>query len=248
LKILLLDIETAPNVVHVWGLWQQNVGINQIMDSGYILCYSAKWYEKDDIVFDSVFQSSPKSMLKGIHKMLDEADAVISYNGIKFDLPTLNKEFLLYGFQPPSPYKQIDLLRTARSQFRFPSNKLDYISQSLGLGNKVHHRGHQLWIDCMNKKPKAWKEMEEYNIQDVVLLEKVYEKLKPWIKNHPNQNLFLDSQRNNCPTCGGTSLQKRGFAITKANKYQRVQCKDCGSWSRLTKASSKRPAVAVTAL
>jgi DNA polymerase elongation subunit (family B) len=240
LKILLLDIETAPNLVHVWGLWQQNVGINQIMDSGYVLCWAAKWYGEDNISFSSVHHTSPKRMLKDIHSLLEEADAVVHYNGTKFDIPTLNKEFLLHGLTPPSPYKQIDLLRTARSQFRFPSNKLDYIAQSLNLGSKVSHRGHQLWIDCMNGVDEAWKEMEEYNIHDVVLLEQVYDHLKPWIKGHPNHNLYDSSTV--CPHCGSHHIQKRGTATTKASIYQRYQCKECGTWSRGTKEIIKRPA------
>jgi hypothetical protein len=127
MKILLLDIETAPNLVHVWGLWQQNVHISQIMDSSYVMCWAAKWLGEDEIFFDSVHQSKPKAMLKGIFKLLEEADAVIHYNGTRFDIPTLNKEFLLHGFLPPSTYKQIDLLLTARGRFRFPSHKLDFM-------------------------------------------------------------------------------------------------------------------------
>jgi DNA polymerase elongation subunit (family B) len=230
MKILLLDIETAPNLVHVWGLWNQNVGINQIMDSGYVLCWAAKWYGNDQIHFDSVYKSKPKRMLERIYDMLEEADAVIHYNGTKFDIPTLNKEFLLHGMTPPAPYKQIDLLRTARSNFRFPSNKLDYIAQSLGLGKKVKHIGHELWIRCMNNDDEAWQMMEDYNKQDVVLLEKVYEKLKPWVKSHPNHGVYEGGIC--CTNCGGTNYQRRGWSYTQANKYQRFACNDCGTWFR----------------
>lgn len=240
IKILLLDIETAPNLVHVWGLWQQNVGINQIIDSGYVMCWAAKWYGETDIYFDSIHQSSSKAMLKRIHKMIDAADAVIHYNGAKFDIPTLQKEFLLHGLLPPSPIKQIDLLKTARSQFRFPSNKLDYIAQSLGLGKKSSHSGHQLWIDCMNKDPTAWEAMKEYNINDVVLLEAVYEKLKPWIKNHPNVAVHDDLVLA-CPTCSSYGYQRRGVAITKAGKYPRYRCNSCGSWFRGTRNEGMKP-------
>jgi len=128
LKILLLDIETAPNVAHVWGMWQQNVGLPQLIDSGYVLCWAAKWLGDSDVMFGSVVKDGPKRMLKRIHKLLGESDAVIHYNGTKFDIPTLNKEFLLHGIEPPAPYQQIDLLRTARSKFRFASNKLDYVA------------------------------------------------------------------------------------------------------------------------
>jgi hypothetical protein len=233
MKILFIDIETAPNLVHVWGLWQQNVGTPQIIDAGYVLSCAAKWYGSDDIMFYSTFHDGPKMMLKRIHALLDEADAVVHYNGTKFDIPTLNKEFLLYNILPPAPYKQIDLLKTARSQFKFPSNQLNYISKALGIGEKVKHIGHQLWIDCINNNSVAWKQMKEYNIHDVVLLEKVYVKLLPWIKDHLNYSVLEGGFK--CPNCGGIHYHKRGFQITRHCKYQRFQCLNCGTWFRDTK-------------
>ena len=234
MKILLLDIESSPNTAHVWGLWQQNVSINQLMESSYVLCYAAKWLGDEEVVFDSVHQAKPKAMLKGIHGLLNDADAVVHYNGTKFDIPTLNKEFLLHSFNPPSPYKQIDLLRVVRSNFRFPSNKLDYVAQRLNLGKKHEHEGHELWVKCMNGDKDAWKRMEQYNIQDVVLLESLYNSLRPWIRNHPNHNLFADDHV--CPNCGSTRLQKRGTAISSTGTYQRYQCSSCGTWSQSTKS------------
>lgn len=232
MRILLLDIETAPNLVHVWGLWQQNIGLPQILDSGYVLCWAAKWYGESEVIFDSIFHSKPKKMLNRIHKLLDEADAVVHYNGTKFDIPTLNKEFILHGLPPPAPYKQIDLLKTARSQFKFPSNKLDYVAQALNLGKKIKHRGHELWIACMNGDVEAWIEMEEYNIQDVILLEKVYDILLPWIKHHPNYGLYQEITGLVCPNCGSNEYQKRGYHYTNSYKYQRYQCKSCKTWFR----------------
>jgi DNA polymerase elongation subunit (family B) len=230
LKILLLDIETAPNLATVWGLFKQNIGINQMIESSYTLCWAAKWLGEDWIYFDSVHRSNPKQMIKRIHAMLDEADAVIHYNGTRFDMPTLNKEFLLHGLPPPIPYKQIDLLRTARNQFRFPSNKLDYVAQQLGLGSKTSHLGHEMWLKCMNGDDEAWNIMEEYNCNDVQLLEDLYNTLLPWIKGHPNRSVFQGEKV--CPTCGGNHFQKRGFAFTTAGKYQRFQCLACRTWFR----------------
>lgn len=227
MKILLLDIETAPNLATVWGLFKQNVSINQIIESSYTLCWAAKWLGDDFIYFDSSHRSNHKQMIKRIHAMIDEADAVIHYNGTRFDMPTLNKEFLLNGMLPPSPYKQIDLLSTARNQFRFPSNKLDYVAQQLGLGKKTSHMGHEMWLKCMNGDEEAWALMEEYNCNDVTLLEELYTTLRPWIKGHPNMSEFRGELV--CPTCGSDHYQKRGVTQTK---YQRYQCNDCGKWFR----------------
>lgn len=228
MKILLLDIETAPNLAYVWGLWQQNVSINQIEAAGYVLCWSAKWLGSKELIFDSVKKSGKKRMLARIHKMLDEADAVIHYNGVKFDIPTLNKEFIKSGMNPPSPYKNIDLLPVCKRQFRFESNKLDYVASSLGLGNKVKHQGFELWVKCISGEEKAWQQMEKYNRHDVVLLEKLYYKIRPWIHNHPNMAAHDDID--GCPKCGSSKYQARGTATSRARKYRRYQCTSCGGW------------------
>ena len=231
MKILLLDIETAPNTAHVWGLFDQNIAINQIQASGYTLCWTAKWLGSKELMFESVQDKrSPKVMLKRIHMLLDQADAVVHYNGKKFDIPTLNKEFVIFGMAPPSPYKQVDLYHSVRRAFRFPSNKLDYITQALGLGQKVRHPGHTLWTDCMKNDPAAWRKMEKYNRQDVKLLEKLYDRVLPWITNHPNVGAYDGITC--CPNCGHTHLQHRGTAITRDTQYERYQCMSCAKWAR----------------
>lgn len=232
MKILLLDIETAPNTVHVWGLWQQTIGLNQVLASGYVMCWAAKWYRRREVFFDSVHSSTPKKMLQGVHRLLDEADVVVHYNGTKFDIPTLNKEFVTYQFKPPAPYKQVDLYEVAKRQFRFPSNKLEYIANQLGVRPKVKHEGHELWIKCMAGDKAAWKRMKRYNTGDVLTLEEVYDRMAPWVRTHPNHGLYDEPGVPVCPTCGSSRLQRRGFARTTVNKYARYQCTDCGAWSR----------------
>jgi hypothetical protein len=228
----MLDIETAPHLAAVWGLYDQNVALNQLMKPGYTLCWAAKWHGEKKIYFDSIL-SGEKTMIKGAHKLLEESDAVCHYNGTKFDIPTLNKEFLLNGMKPPAPSAQIDLLRVARSRFKLASNKLDYVAQQLGLGKKLEHKGMELWLECMAKNKASWRIMEQYNKQDVILLEKVYDRLLPWIKNHPNMSVLNGGPV--CPNCGGNHSQARGIAMTAGGKYRRYQCIDCGTWHRDTK-------------
>ena len=234
MKILLLDLEVAPNTAHVWGIYDQNISINQLLESSYTLCYAAKWYGDNKLYFKSVYKHGKDDMLKSIHALMDEADAIVHYNGSRFDIPIIHKEFLLNNMPPPSPVKQIDLLQVARRQFRFVSNKLDYVAQALGLGAKTEHEGHTLWVKCMNNDRRAWKTMEEYNKNDVILLEKVYDKFKGWIKSHPNHNAY--SANTVCPICGSSKLHKRGTVRSRVSIFQRYQCQQCGGWSRSAKS------------
>lgn len=233
MKILCIDIETTPNLAHVWGLWQQNVGLNQLLKASEMMCFAAKWVGDPRMFFYSTHHHGKEEMVLSAWELLNEADVVMHYNGKRFDIPHLNREFLELGLTPPAPYKQIDLLSVTKKQFQSPSNKLAYISKRLGLAGKTEHEGHTLWIKCMAGDEKAWRKMRVYNKQDVRLLEEMYEILKPWIPSHPNAALFSSNgSEDTCPACGGTSLMPQGYAITATSKFQRWQCADCGKWSR----------------
>jgi DNA polymerase elongation subunit (family B) len=239
MKLLHLDIETAPNLGFFWGLWDQNIGISQLVKPGFTLCWSAKWEGEAEVMFSSAIRDGHKKMLKRIHKLLSEADAVCHYNGKRFDIPTLNKEFLLLGMPPPPPYHQVDLLHVARRQFKFASNKLDFVAQQLGLGGKTHHKGFALWLGCMNGCKKSWAVMERYNKQDVKLLARLYKKLLPWITQHPNRGLYSDDSLC-CPKCSSTAFQVRGYRYTQAGQYTRYQCTGCWGWFRGTQSVGPR--------
>lgn len=244
IKILHIDIETAPHLVYAWGLWKQDIHIDNIIEAGYTMCFAAKWHGKNQMIFKSFHEHGRDEMIKTAYDLIEEADAVVHYNGNKFDMPILNQEFLVSGFTPPSPVKQIDLLHTARRQFRLPSNKLDYVARVLGLDGKVQHKGMMLWHECMAGDEKAWRVMKKYNCQDVRLLEKVYMKLLPWIQNHPNMGLYNEKDRPVCTNCGSHRVHSRGYARTKTQLYRQWQCADCGKWQRSktneTSATQKR--------
>lgn len=237
-KILLLDIETAPMIAMVWGTRKQYINHDWIAQNGYILCWTAKWLGSKEVMFKRIRKGQSASLLGPIQKLLHQAHAVIHYNGKKFDIPTLNKEFLTHGIPPPSPYKQVDLLQTMWEKFSFPSNKLDYIAQTLGLGKKMRHEGPQLWKDCMDDRPQAWKTMEAYNRQDVVLLEKLYLKLRPWIKGHPNIGAIAGVPA--CPNCGSEDFKRDQTHLAQVLKYERYQCASCHTWFRGTKSINPR--------
>lgn len=231
MKILFLDIETTPNLAYVWGLFKQNIAINQIEESTEMLCFGARWYGEKKVIFKSVHHDGKEAMLQEVHRLLDEADVLVGWNSKAFDSKHLKRELLQAGMLPPSPYKEMDLMLAVKSQFKFPSNKLDYVAQTLGVGAKVQHSGFDLWKKCMAGDNKAWAEMKKYQIQDVNLLIDLYEILKPWIPGHPNRALH-DGLDEACLVCGSKHLQRRGVARSVSGTYQRFQCQDCGKWQR----------------
>ena len=247
LKILFIDIETKASVISAWGLYDITASLNQIIKRGKMMCWSAKWKDDDNIIFDSEWTSSHRRMVKHIWNLLDECDVCVHYNGQAFDIKSINREFLLLGMSPPSPYKQVDLLRVMKRNFRFISNKLDNVAQELGIGSKIKHFGMDLWNDVEKKDPKARELMQEYNEQDTVLLELLYKKLEGWLGGYINHNEY--SEVTVCPTCGSSHIHKRGFKKTNTQVYQQYRCMSCGSWARSNKGiKNKRKSESVVSI
>jgi len=231
MKILFLDLETTPNLAHVWGLWNQNIAISQLVAPTDVICFGARWYGSKQVIFKSIHHDGRKAMLDEMHHVMDEADIIVGWNSQSFDVKHMHREFLQHGYTPPSPHKDLDLMRVVKQQFRMPSNKLDYVAQLLEVGKKTPHTGFQLWLDCMAGDEKAWKLMKKYQMQDVNLLVDLYEKLKPWIKTGPNIAAHLDLLIG-CRNCGSTHLQSRGTITNGKGRYQRYRCMTCGTWNR----------------
>lgn len=241
-KVLLLDIETSPILAHVWGLWENNVALNQIEREWFVLSWSAKWLGSPESEIMYADQRNAKDIeddsgiLKKIWKLLDEADVVVGQNSKKFDIKKLNARFIMHGFQPPSSFKQIDTLSLAKKYFFFTSNKLEWMSGKLCKKYKKlvdkKFPGFTLWTECLKKNQAAFKEMERYNKLDVLSLEELYNRLIPWDGNNTvNFNLYNNSSDYVCK-CGSTELKRNGYAYTSSSKFQRYKCKSCGAESR----------------
>jgi len=226
-RILLLDIETKPAIVYSFGIRDQHINHGQIKQDGGTICVGVKWYGERGVKVFSEWEHGYKGMLEQTHAMMTEADAICTYNGAKFDIPKLNGAFLLAGMDPPPPPTQIDIYRAVR-RLGFICNKLDYVSQILGLGSKVKHEGLPMWIKVMDGDPVAQKRMAKYCAGDVRLLEAVYDRVKAYIPTHPHMGT---TNRQDCGACGSSRTQARGFHRTKASLTQRYQCQACGSWS-----------------
>lgn len=232
-RILILDIETSPNLAHVWGLFKQTVSLSQLRESTRMIAFAAKWLGEPESEFWSVHHDGHRAMVERAHALLDEADVLVTYNGVGFDLKHLRREFLLEGMAPPAPWKDVDLLNVVKGQFRFVSNKLDHVATELGLGSKVSHSGHDLWVRCMAGDPEAWETMKVYNLQDVALTEAVYVRLLPWVKGHPHFALYTDEEGDVCGRCGSRDLEPvDDTAKTGVSGFPLFVCGGCGSYSR----------------
>lgn len=232
MKILIYDLEVAPNVSLTWGgsLYEQNV--IAVQKNWEILSFAYKWLGTNEITcVTKQGQKTDKKVTEALHKIFDQADVVVAHNAIKFDNKKARAKFIEHGLTPPSPFKTIDTLRVARQQFSFNSNTLDALGKLLKVGRKLHNpQGFELWLAVMADDKKAWQQMIKYNVQDVELLEQVYLKLRPWIEKHPHAG--LENAQRACPKCGGEALQRRGKSVSASGTYLRYQCMSCGGWSQ----------------
>ena len=226
-KIVFWDTEFTPNEGYFWGLWDQNIAPSFINETQRMLCFGVKEYKKPVRVVDE--RVGRKEMLTELRDLLMDADLVVSWNGQKYDTRMANREFIREGLTPPAPYKEVDLMRIVKQRFAFASNRLDFVAQELGVGRKVETGGFDLWRGVMAGDEKSWNKMRRYQKQDVILLENLFEVLKPWIKMpHPVTN--KDGLA--CRNCGGTHVQSRGVQRTLQGEYPRYQCVTCGTWLR----------------
>lgn len=225
-KVLFLDIEWAPATAYVWRMWDENISPDQLIDHGGMLCFCAKWGNSKEFLFFSEWEDGRAGMAQAALDLLSEADAVVTYNGDRYDLPKILGEILLANLTPPPPVTSIDVIKAVK-KFGFNMNRLAYIGPLLVQQGKVKHEGFNLWKDVMNGKATAQARMRKYCIQDVRLLEKLYQRIRPFIKNHPH----MGTTKKECGACGSSHVQSRGYRRTKHFRIQRVQCQSCGSWS-----------------
>ena len=238
-KILVFDIETAPLLAYTWGTF--NVNTIKVVRDWYMLTWAAKWYGKREVMaaalpdYKKAYAEDPEDdfhLVSSLWSLLDEADVVVAHNGNKFDIKKANARFKYHGMSPPKPFKSIDTCQIARQHFGFTSNRLDALGEHLGVGRKVDTGGFELWEGCMAGDKKAWNKMLKYNKQDVNLLERVYEELRPWTPRHPNLSQYTNSPNPTCSNCGSHKVYKDGLYRTNAGTYQAYECQECGTWMR----------------
>lgn len=236
-NILTLDIETTPHLAYSFDVWQANISPDKIVEQSRVIVVGWKWYGQARAQVLSERISSHDDLIQRSWNLCDQADLIVHYNGQRFDIRHLRREWALAGLPPPSPFKQVDLYLTTRRVFAFPSNKLDAVSQAAGVGQKIKHEGFGLWKACMAGDEKAWRKMERYCKGDVELTERYYDWLRPWIHNHPHVTV---SSEQRCNRCGSANLEPIKDYTAVVLAYKQMRCADCGGTVRLS--NSKRVA------
>lgn len=239
-RILIFDIETAPMMSYHFGMWKQNIGLEQKINNSFVLCWAAKWLNDDKIMTSSTWQhhdgetrEDDFECIQELALLLDEADIVVAHNGNRFDIPVLKTRMIKHGMRPLTPYKSVDTCLIAKKEFRFSSNSLDSIAEFLGCQRKISHSGFKLWREVMESKPEAQDEMLEYNIGDIVTLEEVYLRLRAWDSKAPNAALWYPNAVPRCGCCGSTEMiPLRKNATTNVSMFPALQCGDCGKVMR----------------
>lgn len=235
-KILIFDIETAASIVYAFNRWNENIGLEKVIQDPYVLTWSAKWLYSTEVLSDrctpeEAIKADDRRIVKSLWNLLNEADMTVAHYGDNYDTPWMNSRFIIHGLNPPNVVSTIDTKKIASKYFKFPSNKLDALAGYFGLGGKIK-TSFSLWSSCMQGNQQALIDMNTYCDQDVRVLEEVYLKLRPYIKGHPNVGLYLESDVPVCPNCGSKHLhQETQDYYTPTGRYSVYRC-ECGALSR----------------
>lgn len=239
-RILLLDIETLPAEYYTWTSTPNFLAPDLQIKDWSIACWSAKWLFEPEIMGQAVSPDDAErredgSILKKMWELVNEAQIVITQNGIRFDMPSLNTRWALHGYKPPSFYRNVDTLITAQKKFRFTYNRLEELGVKFGIGKKLKMEFLD-WRKCLegDKKSRqtALDKMLEYCKRDVApLLEDVYLYMLPWMDNHPNMNIFMDTDDEKCRNCG-SEIQWAGEYQTPQGLWEGWRCFSCGAIGR----------------
>jgi hypothetical protein len=236
-RILIIDIETFPNIAYVWGKYDQNV--IRYTQQKCIATFSAKWLRSSKMIsrklpdYDGYKPGSydDYAIVQDIWKLFDEADIVVAHNGDQFDVKYCQARFIFHKISPPSPFKAVDTKKVVKNVANFNSNSLDDLCDLFGLGRKIK-TDFDLWEGCIQGNKSAWRKMVDYNEHDVIMLEKLYLKLLPWASSHPNFTQGVIA----CPKCNSQNVHRRGLQRAVTCSYNRYQCQSCDGWFRTTRS------------
>lgn len=106
-------------------------------------------------------------------------DRLITYYGGGFDIPFTRTRCVHYKVDYPI-YKEIshtDVYQIVRHKLCFHRNRMEVAAKFFGIKAKTHPMLPEIWIKCLSGDPKALKFVWTHNKEDVVTLEKLWDKV-----------------------------------------------------------------------
>lgn len=233
---LFWDIETTPNIGYFWRTGSRlRIPPSHILSERKIICICYKWEGKPVKFLTWDKNQCDKTMISKFIKEANNATALIAHNGDRFDLPWFRTRCIYHGLDFPPKPKTIDTLKKARGNFSFNSNKLDYIAQFLGVGEKIGTGGFQLWKDVMDGDSEALVNMVEYCKRDVEILEKVYNKMQRHVPIDYHAGVYGGSEKWTCGHCGSKDVKQNKRKVTKTGVERfEMKCKCCGGYTTIS--------------
>jgi DNA polymerase elongation subunit (family B) len=236
-KRLFFDIETSPNLVFSWNVGRKiSIDYDNIINERAIICVCWKWEGEDKVYSLNWDKGNDKKLVEKFSQVINSAQEVIGHNSIGFDEKWLRTRCLFHGVSLSPKFNSIDTLKLSRKGFRFNSNRLDYIGKYLGLGKKEDTGGFSLWkAIVMNNSREALAKMIHYCKNDVILLEKIFQALNPYVESKTSKGIALGGTKVDCPECGSKNIQYRGYSVTLGgSRKRRCQCQECGKYYQIT--------------
>ena len=157
---------------------------------GIMLSYAIKEYKKPKIFArtitadELISETLDKGLVKECVDILSNYDVVITYYGSRFDIPFLrtraiywNLDFPKYGY-----LKHKDVYYMVRNRLKLSRNTLEEACRTLGIKGKTRVDG-TYWIKALTGDETALKYILKHNKRDVIILEKLYDKLESYVRN-----------------------------------------------------------------
>lgn len=230
MRILLLDSENAPNFAATWGIHEQSLRYADIEQEWFFISLQWQFLEDKKVSHISVINDVKRFIkdhtddyivVKKAHELLQECDVVVGHHIKGHDLKKLEAKFIEHKLPPIDMPYIVDTLQWAK-KFGFTSRKLGDLCSKLGLIEKLDHEP-GIFKLAGRGDVKAIRKIVKYGIGDIPTLKALYLRLRPYMRNHPNQNKFKKYPC--CPSCGGARFHKRG--MNRTGEFQTYSCYDC---------------------
>jgi hypothetical protein len=223
-NILILDIERLPGLAEVWDQKTGFVPHHRFQRLPATICFAAKRYGQPGAEFWSDWDQGHEEMVRRSWELYDQADIVVTYNGISFDNKHLRTDWDVAGLGEPRPWKDVDLFRVNKN-LGLVSYSMQHAARVLGIGGKDGHYDPEVAHRAMAGSELDQRKLRRYNIGDIRLTERMYDRRRGMMPQHP---AMRGAGRGlTCNQCGSSALEENGVYQAQVLLYPQYRCRRC---------------------